>query len=83
MPYNFNDSGQNPGNAAEGVSQRHAGGTPSTATVDVGGGAIVGTYGATAKFVKWKLFKTLRAQGWGANNAYPENELLCGPAYYR
>jgi prepilin-type N-terminal cleavage/methylation domain-containing protein len=74
VPFNFNDAGQNPVNTSEGVSQRHAGGTPKTATQDVGGGAIVGTFGGTAKFVKWKAF-TLKRQ------EIRPNELLCGPSY--
>lgn len=78
VPFNFNDAGQNPMNAAEGVSQRHAGGTPKTATQDVGGGAIVGTFGGTAKFVKWKAFTDERLKG--IVQGY-DNPLLCGPSY--
>jgi prepilin-type N-terminal cleavage/methylation domain-containing protein len=77
IPFNFNDAGQNHANAAEGVSQRHAGGTPRTATQDVGGGAIVGRYGGSADFVKWKLFTDLRRAG-GMGRP---NELWAGPGY--
>jgi prepilin-type N-terminal cleavage/methylation domain-containing protein len=74
VPFNFNDAGQNPMNTSEGVSQRHAGGNPSTPLADVGGGAIVGSFGATAGFVRWKRFAELRT--------LPRpNELLAGPSY--
>jgi prepilin-type N-terminal cleavage/methylation domain-containing protein len=76
-PYNFNDAGNNPGNQDEGVSQRHAGGNPRDPTRDVGGGAIVGRMGATAEFIKWKKFTTLRKSG-GVGRP---NELYCGPGY--
>src|SRR6185369_6410715 len=76
-PFNFNDAGQNPANAAEGVSQRHAGGNPIDPTRDVGGGAIVGRYGGSTDFVKWRLFTSLRNTG-GVGRP---NELLCGPGY--
>lgn len=79
LPFNFNDAGQNPNNENEGVSQRHAGGTPSTTTVDVGGGAIVGTFGGVAKFVKWKLFGDLRARL--VVEEGDQNALYCGPGY--
>jgi prepilin-type N-terminal cleavage/methylation domain-containing protein len=77
VPFNFNDAGQNPANTAEGVSQRHAGGNPSAPTKDVGGGAIMGTFGATAKFIKWKAFGDTRRLG---GQGRP-NELFCGPGY--
>lgn len=77
IPFNFNDAGQNPANANEGVSQRHAGGTALDPTRDVGGGAIVGRFGASADFVKWRIFRTLRTTG-GVGRS---NELLCGPGY--
>lgn len=76
VAFNFNDAGQNPVNAAEGVSQRH-GGNPKDPTTDAGGGAVVGKFGASTDFVKWKLFTTLRNQG-GVGRP---NELLCGPGY--
>jgi prepilin-type N-terminal cleavage/methylation domain-containing protein len=77
VPFNFNDAGQNPDNNSEGVSQRHAGGTPRTATQDVGGGAILGTFGGTAKFVKWKAFTEKRLEG----RQIGENELFAGPGW--
>jgi len=58
-------------------SQRHAAENPLTPFADVGGGAIVGRFGASADFVKWKLFTTLRIQG----GPRRPNELLCGPGY--
>ncbi len=76
VPFNFNDAGQNPRNASEGVSQRHAGGNAKTATQDVGGGAVVGRFGGTAGLVKWRLFGELRS-----NPLRPDNELLAGPGY--
>ena len=77
--FNFNDAGQNPVNANEGVSQRHAGGNPKNPTADVGGGAIVGRFGASADFIKWKRFGELRRTGARGR----PNELLCGPGYIR
>lgn len=76
-PYNFNDAGQNPANEAEGVSQRHAGGNATDPTRDVGGGAIVGRFGGSTDFVKWRIFTRLRLTGGPGR----PNELLCGPGY--
>jgi prepilin-type N-terminal cleavage/methylation domain-containing protein len=76
VPFNFNDAGQNQENSAEGVSQRHATtkfGVVTTGT-DVGGGAMLCTFGGTAAFVKWKIFGKLR-------NSPAENDLRCGPGY--
>jgi len=74
LPFNFNDAGQNPMNQNEGVSQRHAGGNPLNPRADVGGGAIIGTFGASAGFVRWKRFDELRT--------LPRpNELLAGPSF--
>lgn len=77
VAFNFNDAGQNPANASEGVSQRHAGGNAIDPTRDAGGGAIVGRFGASTDFVKWKVFTTLRNSG----GPRRPNELLCGPGY--
>jgi prepilin-type N-terminal cleavage/methylation domain-containing protein len=77
VAFNFNDAGQNPANANEGVSQRHAGGNPADPTRDVGGGAIVGRFGSSVGFIKWKEFTRLRNTG-GVGRS---NELLCGPGY--
>lgn len=76
-PFNFNDASQNPMNVREGVSQRHAGGNATDPTRDVNGGAIVGRFGGSTDFVKWKLFTTLRNTGAMGR----PNELLCGPGY--
>jgi prepilin-type N-terminal cleavage/methylation domain-containing protein len=73
IAFNFNDAGQNPANANEGVSQRHAGGNPADPRRDVGGGAIVGRFGSSTDFIKWKSFDPLR-------NRRP-SDLLCGPGY--
>jgi prepilin-type N-terminal cleavage/methylation domain-containing protein len=66
VPFNFNDAGNNPGNAAEGVSKRHS-----------GGGAILGRFGASAEFIKWKTFGDLRTSG----GPRRPNELYCGPGF--
>jgi prepilin-type N-terminal cleavage/methylation domain-containing protein len=73
-PFNFNDAGQNPANANEGVSQRHSGGRVLNPTRDAGGGAVVGRFGGSTDFIKWRTFTTLR-------NAPRRNDLLCGPGY--
>jgi prepilin-type N-terminal cleavage/methylation domain-containing protein len=75
--FNFNDAGQNPANANEGVSQRHAGGMARSPTIDAGGGAIVGRFGSSVGFIKWREFTRLRQTG-GVGRS---NELLCGPGY--
>jgi len=54
QPFWFNDAGNQP---SEGVSQRHSGGAPSAnATIDTGGGAIVGRFGGTAEFMKFRQY---------------------------
>jgi len=73
--FNFNDAGQNPTDRDELVSQRHSGGTPKPPLGDVGGGAIVGTFGYTAKFIKWRAIQAFR------DAPRLDNELLCGPGY--
>jgi hypothetical protein len=75
-PFNYNDAGNNPANAEEGVSQRHAGARPKSPTQDVGGGAIVGRFGASADFIKWKKFRQMHLA-----NPKRNNELYCGPGY--
>jgi prepilin-type N-terminal cleavage/methylation domain-containing protein len=78
-PFNFNDAGNNPANQDEGVSQRHAGAKPTGPRQDVGGGAILGTYGGVAQFIKWSRFGDMRR---GANlDQDGLNELYCGPGY--
>jgi prepilin-type N-terminal cleavage/methylation domain-containing protein len=77
LPFNFNDAGQNPVNQSEGVSQRHAGGKPTAVGRDVGGGAMVGTFGATGKFVKWRqMIQFIRTGTRGR-----PNDVVCGPGY--
>jgi len=82
-PFNFNDAGNNAENANEGLSRRHGGVASwwrisSTAAANLPGGAMVGTFGGTAEFVKWKKCQDL------INRRVPApNEMLCGPAYRR
>lgn len=83
--FHFNDAGNNQESANETVSFRHSGsgnwwrfGTgPNPLTRrTLPGGAVVGTFGGTAQFVKWnKTYDLL-------NRKVPiPNELLCGPEY--
>jgi prepilin-type N-terminal cleavage/methylation domain-containing protein len=76
VPFNFNDAGQNQENDSEGVSQRHARAPRAsvTTTVNVGGGAMLCTFGGTAAFTKWGNFNRLRSMP-------AENDLRCGPGY--
>jgi prepilin-type N-terminal cleavage/methylation domain-containing protein len=76
--FNFNDAGQNQENTSEGVSQRHASAKfgVDSRNRDLGGGAMLGSFGMTAGFTKWRNFNRLRASP-------IENDLLCGPAYRR
>jgi prepilin-type N-terminal cleavage/methylation domain-containing protein len=80
----FNDAGNNPTAAGEVLSLRHSGAPNWVSIVSKGqisqrnlaGGAVVGTVGGTALFVKWP-------HAWDLINrkiAVP-NELLCGPPY--
>jgi prepilin-type N-terminal cleavage/methylation domain-containing protein len=82
-PFNFNDAGNNEENADEGLSRRHSGAgawwkIPSTAAQNLPGGAMVGTFGGTAQFVKWKKCQDLIQKRVPA-----PNEMLCGPTYRR
>jgi len=80
----FNDAGNNPQTSGETLSFRHSGavnwwtfggGTKRA----LPGGAVVGTFGGTALFVKWpKAYDLINAPA----NSYP-NELLNGPGYTR
>ncbi|HTH47541.1 MAG TPA: type II secretion system protein [Candidatus Limnocylindria bacterium] len=70
----FNDAGNNPDTAGEGVSQRHAGSGGYNSNSDRGGGAMIGRIGGTATFGKLKAFNDLEKLG-------RRNELLCGPEY--
>ncbi|MHB1305615.1 MAG: type II secretion system protein [Limisphaerales bacterium] len=72
----FNDAGNHPETAGEGVSQRHSGGS-YRANEDKGGGAMIGTFGGTATFIKMKKFL-----GYTDTRLHPRpNELLNGPGY--
>ena len=75
----FNDAGNNPETGGEGVSQRHAGGFNYTTTVNKGGGAMIGTFGGTAQFIKLKKFNDFLNTKLYAR----PNELLNGPGYAR
>ena len=80
--FNFNDAGQNQENANEGVSQRHTTNPnargDTALTTDYGGGAMLGTFGLTAQFTKYKNFKKMRDLF--ARNG-KRNDLMCGPGY--
>ncbi len=80
--FNFNDAGQNQENPNEGVSQRHTTNVRATGdtalTKDFGGGAMLGTFGLTASFTKYRNFDKLRKQ-FAAN--HKRNDLMCGPGY--
>jgi len=55
-PFNFNDGGNNPYNQNELISRRHSGAGNWTRLPhrrNLPGGALVGTFGGTASFVKW------------------------------
>ncbi len=69
----FNDAGNNPQTAGEVVSQRHSNGKYSD-NQDRGGGAMVGTVGGTAQYIKLKKFL-----GYCAGGA--PNEVLNGPGF--
>jgi len=84
-PFNFNDAGNNPENANEGLSRRHAGvaswwklASTSPTVVNAPGGAVVGHFGGSGEFVKWK-----KAQDLILRRVAAPNEILCGPAYRR
>jgi len=86
--FNFNDAGNvpPPGNAGNGVSIRHAGlagwwnlSNPNAQSTITGlpGGSVVGTFGGSANFLKWK-------RSWEIINKVPyPNELFNGPIYQR
>jgi len=80
--FNFNDAGQNQENASEGVSQRHTTNPRSSGdtalTRDFGGGAMLGTFGLSASYTKYKNFSRLR-DDWNARRR--RNDLYCGPGY--
>jgi len=81
----FNDAGNNPTTLGEVLSLRHSGNSHWAADVATGklsqrnlpGGAMVGTFGGTAGFIKWTTC-------WDQINLRPpppNNSLLCGPPY--
>jgi len=71
----FNDAGNAPETAGEIVSQRHAGGRYGDNN-DRGGGAMIGTVGGTAQFIKLKKFMDMVKAG-----SPRPNEVLNGPGY--
>jgi hypothetical protein len=81
--FNFNDAGQNQESSSEGVSQRHTTNPnargDAALTRDYGGGAMLGTFGLTASFTKYKNFAKLRTQYAVSGNR--RNDLYCGPIY--
>ena len=82
-PFNFNDAGNNEENANEGLSRRHSGAgawwkIPSLTAQNLPGGAMVGSFGGTAEFIRWKKCQDLIQRRVPA-----PNEMLCGPAYRR
>ena len=89
--FNFNDASNvpPPGNAGNGVSIRHAGvagwsgvSNPNAnvginTTTNLPGGAVVGMFGGSAQFLKWK-------RSWEIINKAPApNELFNGPIYQK
>ena len=82
-PFNFNDAGNNAENANEGLSRRHAGAPnwwrlSSTAAQNLSGGAMVGQFGGSVEFIKWKKCQDLIMR-----RVPSPNEMLNGPAYQR
>lgn len=82
-PFNFNDASNNPENANEGLSRRHSGvgswwRISSQTAQNLPGGAMVGHFGGSVEFIKWK-----KAQDLIQNRVPSPNEMRCGPAYRR
>lgn len=79
--FNFNDAGNNQESPIETVSFRHSGSQSWWRPVGnlprgLSGGAVVGTFGGTAQFVKWnKTYDLVNRK------VAPPNDLLCGPEY--
>src|SRR6266404_4691007 len=66
-PFFFNDAGNDPTSIGETISLRHSGvpnwiDLPITTAKSLAGGAVVGTFGGTALFVKWKVCHDLVTQ---------------------
>ena len=79
--FNFNDAGNNQESAIETVSFRHSGSANwwrPTANLprNLPGGAVVGTFGGTALFMKWN-----KTYDFVNRKVAVPNELLCGPEY--
>jgi prepilin-type N-terminal cleavage/methylation domain-containing protein len=82
-PFNFNDAGNNPANANEGLSRRHAGignwwRISATAAQNLPGGAMVGAFGGSVEMIKFN-----KAQDMVAGRTPAPNEMRCGPDYRR
>jgi prepilin-type N-terminal cleavage/methylation domain-containing protein len=82
-PFYFNDAGNNPTSFGETLSFRHSGATTwykftTLNNPSLPGGAVVGTFGGTALFVKWAKAHPLISQKTPA-----PNEILNGPRYRR
>lgn len=74
----FNDAGNNPETAGEGVSQRHAGGDRYSGTTSRGGGAIVGRVCGVSEFLRMDKYLSLVQ-----SSSTRPNDVLCGPSYTR
>jgi len=76
----FNDAGNNPDTIGEVLSLRHSGAATwwnvTLSQRNLPGGAVVGSVGGTALFVKWPKCWDLINRKVGT-----PNELLCGPGY--
>jgi len=87
-PFNFNDASNvpPPGDPGNGVSIRHAGvpawwniSNPNAVSTinNLPGGAVVGMFGGSARFLKWNLSVQL------INKIPYPNDIFCGPVYQR
>ncbi len=74
----FNDAGNNPETAGEGVSQRHSGGDRYSGTTARGGGALVGRVCGAADFIRMDKYLSM-VQG----SSTRPNDVLNGPGYTR
>ncbi len=72
----FNDAGNAPETAGEGVSQRHSSKGVYNGTVNRGGGAMIGRVGGTASFIKMGAFLDMTTRKIPA-----PNDVLNGPGY--
>ena len=75
------DAGNNEEAIGETVSLRHSGAQnwtklPITTAKDLPGGAVIGMFGGTAQFVKWKACYNMVTKKVAA-----PNDILNGPAY--